>query len=123
VPDRSMPEVPDLNTQYRAEHTLRDLTWGQGRTMPEVPQTAQPHYQDMSLDRARAQRDRMHHRMLYQQAPAQPDVRVPFQPPQMPAQNSQPQHRADSDLAGMVFAAVVMAQGSGAFRACPVLSG
>ena len=48
MPERSMPEVPDLNAQYRAERALQDLTFGQGRTTPEVPQYLEPQYLDMA---------------------------------------------------------------------------
>lgn len=102
-----MPEVPDLNARYRAERAMRDLTWGQGRTMPPAPQMAQPSYRDMSLDGARAQWDRMHDRVAYEDAPAQSLIREPFQQPQVPVQ--QPQHRAENDIEGILIAVAVVA--------------
>jgi len=45
MPERSMPGVPDLNGTYRAERAMRDLTWGPGRMMPEVPQMTHPSVQ------------------------------------------------------------------------------
>ena len=108
--ERSIPEVPDLNAQYRTERTLRDLTWGPGRTMPPAPQMTQPTYRDMSMDGARAEWDRMHDGIhLQQQASAQPDVRMPFLPPEVLAQNSPPQHRAEDDFVGLVLAALAEA--------------
>ncbi len=119
MPERSMPEVPDLNAQYRAERAMRDLTWGPGRTMPEVPQMTQPSYVDMDaqMGRARAQWERM----AYQQqgpVPA-PQVTTPFPPPQMPVQ---PQQRRESDdlesaLIGAAVAAAVIAFAPAAKRA------
>ena len=67
-------EVPDLNAQYRAERAMRDLTWGPGRTIPEVPQMTQPSYRACPGQRAPGM-DRMRDNMLYQQQPVPaPDV-------------------------------------------------
>ena len=103
----SMPKVPDLNAGYRAERAMRDLTWGAGRTMPEVPQMTQPSYRDMSLDNARREWDRMHDRMLSQPEPVPaPLISEPFQPPSMPVER---QHRAESDIEGILIVVAVVA--------------
>ena len=75
--ERSMPEVPDLNARYRAERAMRDLTWGPGRTMPEVPQMTHPSYRDMSLRNAGRERDHMRDRMFHDQQEAVAEIPAP----------------------------------------------
>jgi hypothetical protein len=112
MPERSTPEVPDLNARYQAERAMRDLTWGPGRTMPQVTQMTQPSYRDMSVHNAGRERDRMHDHVFYeQQEAAAPPVHEPFVQPETTFQPAQQQHRneAAEALTAVAVTALIVA--------------